>query len=73
MVFAQSAADLVEHFGRRARGMQGLALTAAEGLLAEHGLDPVGLRLIGDCGEAHHLPLLLLEHVAGEIILVQPV
>ena len=36
IVLADRPADLLEHFGRLARGMQGLALLAAEGLLPEH-------------------------------------
>ena len=53
--------------------MQGLARFAAEGLPAEHGLDPVQLVLLGDRREAHDLPRLLRQHVAGEVVLVQPV
>ena len=40
IVFAQCAADLLEHLGRLALGMQGLAGSAAKGLPAEHRLDP---------------------------------
>src|ERR1700736_6679115 len=73
IVLADRPADLLEHFGRLARGMQGLALLAAEGLLPEHPLEPVQLVVIGDRREAHPLPRLLLEHVAGEVVLVQAV
>jgi len=53
--------------------MQDLARAAAEGLLPEHGLDPVQLVVLGDRREAHHLPRLLRQYMAGEVILVQPV
>src|ERR1700736_1938967 len=41
IIFADRAADLLDHFGRLARGMQDLARVAAEGLLPEHCLEPV--------------------------------
>src|SRR6266446_11006230 len=68
IVFAQSAADLLEHLGRLALGVQGLARLAAKGSRPEHRLDPVGLRLIGDRREAHYLPRLLLQYMAGEVV-----
>ena len=82
IVFAQGAADLLEHLRRLALGMQGLARVAAEGLPSEHRLDPVQLVVIGDRREPHHLPRLLRQHMAGEVVppghargqaLVQPV
>jgi hypothetical protein len=48
--------------------MQRLADAAAEALPAEHGLDAVPLAGFGDCRQAHHFPLLLRQHVAGEVI-----
>src|SRR6266446_10106061 len=46
IVFADRPADLLEHLERLARGMQGLALLAAEGLLPEHPLELVQLVVI---------------------------
>ena len=73
IVLTERAADLLEHFGRLALGVQGIARFAAEGLPAEHGLDPVQLVLVGNRRETHDLPRLLRQHVTGEVILVQPV
>jgi hypothetical protein len=53
--------------------MQGLARLPAKGLLPEHRFDPVQLVIIGDCREVHHLPRLLLQYMAGEVVLVQAV
>jgi len=58
-LFAQGAADLLEHVERLALGMQGLARSAAEGLLSEHRLDPVQLVIIRNCRQPHDLPRLL--------------
>ena len=38
-----------------------------------HRLDRPGLVLLGDRREAHDLPILLGQHMADEVILVQPV
>ena len=72
IVFADRAADAVEDFERLAVGMQGLALTAREGLRSPDRLDLVHLVGFGDRREAHDLPGLLPEHVADEIVFVQP-
>jgi hypothetical protein len=60
--------------------MQGLARLAAEGLPSKYRLNRVQLLLIGDRRKTHHLPRLLRQHMAGEVILrvtpgplVQPV
>jgi hypothetical protein len=42
-------------------------------LPSEHGRDPVQLVLVGNRREPHDLPILLRQHVAHQIILVQPV
>ena len=68
IIFAERAADLLEHRRRLALGMQRLARLPAEGLPTEHGLDPVQLVLVGDRRETHDLPRLLRQHVAGEVI-----
>jgi hypothetical protein len=60
--------DLLEHLGRLALRMQGVARVAAEGLPTEHGLDPVQLIVIGDRRETHDLPRLLRQHMAGEVV-----
>jgi hypothetical protein len=70
IVFADRTADLLEHLGRLALGVQGLARFAAEGLPAEHGIEPVKFVLVGDRRETHHLPILLRQHVAREVILM---
>src|SRR6266446_465238 len=59
IVLADRPADLLEHFGRLARGVQGLALLAAEGLLPEHPLELVQLVVIRDRRQTRHLPRLL--------------
>jgi hypothetical protein len=46
-----------------------VVVLAAEGLPPEHGLDPIGLWLIGECGETRDLPRLLRQDVAGEVVL----
>ncbi len=42
-------------------------------LRPEERVDQLGLVVLGDCREAHDLPLLLRQHVADEIVFVQPV
>ena len=68
IIFAERAADLLEHLGRLALGMQGLARLAAEGLPAEHCLDPVQLVVLSDRRKAHDVPRLLCHDVTGEVI-----
>jgi hypothetical protein len=67
------AADLLEHLGRLALGMQDLTGLAAKGLAPEYGLDPVALVVIGDRRKPHDLPLLLRQHMADEVVIVQSV
>jgi hypothetical protein len=73
IVFANGPADLLEHLGRLALGMQCLARPPREPPLPPHRLDHKGLVVLGDCREAHDLPILLAQNVADQIILVQPV
>jgi hypothetical protein len=54
IVFADRPADLLEHGGWLAFGMQDLARFAATGLLPEHPLEPVQLVVIGERRETHH-------------------
>ena len=42
-------------------------------LRPQHRVDHQRLVLLGDCREAHDLPRLLRQHVADEIVFVQPV
>ena len=56
-----------------ALGMQGLAGFAAKDLPSEHGLDPVHFVRLGNRRQAHDIPILLPEHVTGEVVLVQSV
>src|SRR5437868_12344489 len=72
IVFADRAANAVEGFERLTVGTQGLALTAPEALLSPDGLDSVHLVGLGDRRKAQDLPTLLREHMADEIVLVQP-
>jgi hypothetical protein len=53
--------------------VQDLAGFAAEGLQPEHSLGMVHFVLVGDRREAHDFPRFLRQHVAREIVLVQPV
>jgi hypothetical protein len=73
IIFAERAANLLDHLLWLALRMQGLAGLAAEGLPSEHGLDPVQFLLVGNRREAHDLPRFLRQHVTGEVILMQPV
>jgi hypothetical protein len=73
IVFADRAADMLEHRARLALRMQRLAAPSREMLRSQHRVDQLGLVVLGDCREAHDVPRLLRQHVAGEIVLVQPV
>src|SRR5207248_7776110 len=72
VVFADRPPNTVEGVERLTVGMQGLALTAPEALLSPDGLDSVHLVGLGDRRKAQDLPTLLREHMADEIVLVQP-
>ena len=73
IVFADRAADLLEHGQRLARRVQGLAPPPNEFARPGQGVDHVPLVLFGDRRKAHHLPILLRQHVTDQIVLVQPV
>ena len=73
IVCADGAAELREHLLWLALGMQDLTRLAAKGLPAEYGFDQVQLVVVGDRRQAHDLPILLRQHVAREVVLVQPV
>jgi hypothetical protein len=67
------AADLLEHHQRFARRVQGLALPAGEDARPRQGIDDMPLVRLGDRRKAHDVPILLRQHVADQIVLVQPV
>ncbi len=67
------AADMLEHGTRLALRVQCLAAPAGEIQRPEERVDQLALVVLGDCREPHDLPLLLRQHVAGEIVFVQPV
>jgi len=73
IVLTDRAAELLQHLARLALGVQGFTRSAAKDLPPEHGLDPVPLVLVGNRRQAHDLPLLLGQYMAGEVVLVQPV
>jgi hypothetical protein len=73
IVFAQGAAKLCQHLRRLALRLQGLARFAAKALPSEHGLDPVQFVRLRDRRQAHDVPILLRQHVTGEVVPVQSV
>ena len=72
VVLANRATDVLQNQERLARRMQGLTWTAGEASWSPDRLDRVHLVGFGDRWEAHNLPWLLAEHVADEVVLVQP-
>src|SRR5215469_17956457 len=72
VIFADRAADLLEHFGRFALGMQRLAPPPGKMPRPPKSLDRPSLVLLGDRRESHDLPRLLRQYVADQIVLVQP-
>ena len=68
IVFAQGAAELCQDLSWLALGVQDLTRFAAKDLAPEHGLDPVQFVRLGDCRQAHDVPILLCHHGAVEIV-----
>jgi hypothetical protein len=68
IIFTDCPADLLEHPERLAFGVQCLAPAPGKMPRPPHRLDRPGLVLLGDCREAHDLPVLLGQHVADQII-----
>ena len=68
IVFADRAADMLEHGQRLALRVQCLAPPAGEILRPQHRIDDLGLVVLGDPRETHDLPRLLRQHVADEIV-----
>src|SRR5271166_1532152 len=73
IVLPDRPADLLEHCRRLALGVQCLAPPTGKMPRSPYRLDRVGFVLLGDRREAHDLPIFLGQHVADEIVLVQPV
>src|SRR5438132_2786836 len=72
IVLADRAADVREGGERLARGVQRLALLPGEALRSPDRLDLIHLVGFSDRWKAHHLPRLLPEHVADEVVLLLP-
>jgi hypothetical protein len=72
IVFADRPADVLEGGERLARGVQHLAVPPGEVLRPRDRRDLVDLVGFGDRRKGHDLPRLLPEHVADEVVLVQP-
>jgi hypothetical protein len=53
--------------------VQGLAALSGVQALVQFAVERPNLVLLGDRREAHDIPILLRHHMAGEIVLVQPV
>src|SRR5207302_3289378 len=70
--FADRPPDMVEGCEWLALRVQRLALTAPEAARSPDRLDAVHLVGFGDCRKAQDFPVLLSEHVADEVVLVQP-
>src|SRR5207253_3520071 len=72
VVFADGPADVRERDERFARRVQRLVPLSGKMSWTPDRLDRVRLVGFGDRREAHHLPWLLPEHVADQVVLVQP-
>src|SRR5208282_3091068 len=70
IIFADRPADLLEHPGRLARGMQCLAAPALEATRPQHAVDDDRLVFLGDRRKADDLPVFLRQHMADQIVLV---
>jgi hypothetical protein len=66
------AADMVEGSERLTREVQGFAPAADEAFGSPDRLDVVRLVSFGDRRKGHNLPRLLAQHMADQIIFVQP-
>jgi hypothetical protein len=65
---AEGAADVLEHWERLARRMQGLALMPDQAFRSPDRIHDLGLVVLGDRRKAHDLPMFLGRHVADEIV-----
>ena len=73
LYFADRAADPLECLQRLALRVQCLAAPPGKRALSQLGVERPALVLLGDGRKAHDLPILLRQHVANKIVLVQPV
>jgi hypothetical protein len=73
IVFTDRPTDLLEHWERLARGMQGLAASARKATRSQQAFDDDRLVVLGDRRQPDDLPVLLRQHMADQIGLVQPV
>ena len=64
---------MLEHGARLALRVQCLAAPAGEMLRPEERVDQLALVVLGDRREAHDFPIFLRQHMADEIVFVQPV
>src|SRR6516162_1426533 len=72
IILAYRATNVLQNEERLARRMQCLARTAGEASRSPDRVDRVHLVGFGDRRKAHNLPRLLAEHVANQVVLVQP-
>jgi len=72
IVLADRPANALEGVERLALGMQSLAVPARKASRSPDRLDLVHLVRLGDGRKANDLPWLLLEHVADQVVFVQP-
>jgi hypothetical protein len=72
IVFADRAADLLEHGQRLALGMQGFAARSGNAAALQSCLDDMRLVVLGNRREEQPLPRLLCQQAADQIVLVQP-
>jgi hypothetical protein len=68
IIFADGAADLLEHGERLAFGVQCLAARPRHAPALQRRLDHVGFVILGDRRKAHDLPGLLCQHVADQVV-----
>jgi hypothetical protein len=71
-VFPHLPTQLLECFERLALGMQRLALAPPENTAAERCAVFVLLIFFRNRREPHHLPVFLAEHMANQVVLVEP-
>jgi hypothetical protein len=73
VIFADRAPDPREYRQTLARRVQRLADPPRKHERPQQRLDPMRLVGLGDRRKSHHLPVLLHQHMAGEVVFVQPV
>jgi hypothetical protein len=68
IILADGTADLLDGRQRLALGMQRLAAPPGKRVRPQLRVEGVALVVLGDRRQAHDLPILLRQHVAGEIV-----